>query len=188
MIQKKGYWVIRLGDSAMEELPKRPLLLDLTRTPHNDWLHPYILHQARMLLGTNSGPSWMAQIFGTPVLMTNTTSLARSTLSGSKNSLYIPKWVYINDQRMTLRSLLQHTEGYSELDNEALSERNITLVENSPEEILSATLEMFELIETGRTVEPHYGELIDSIRNQASSISFGKFANSVLRMNEWFLD
>jgi hypothetical protein len=89
---------------------------------------------------------------------------------------------------MTLPSLLQHTEGYSELDNEALSERNITLVENSPEEILSATLEMFELIETGRTVEPHYGELIDSIRNQASSISFGKFANSVLRMNEWFLD
>lgn len=185
-----GYWVVRIGDSEMNIIQSRNNFLDLTSNFIHNWLHPYLLHEATMFIGTNSGPSWMSQIFGTPTLMTNTTSLARSTLSGCRNTLYIPKKVKIKGKFMTLRELLNHFEGYSELDNDKLTEYGIEYYSNSDMEIMKASLELLELVQSGYVFgksDQLYAH-VDKIRSQSNAIAFGFFARSFYDLNEWFFE
>lgn len=187
---KKGYFVIRIGNQNMEPMRPRLGFIDLSQLPSLDWLHPYVLHEAFMFIGTNSGPTWMSQVFGTPTLMTNATSLARSVLSGCDNTLYIPKKVEINGIKVPLRDLLSNTEGYSELDNERLVSHSIVYFQNTEVEILHAALELLDSIENQnlKNEQITINDVIKTIRQESGAIAFGNFASSFIAMHDWFLN
>lgn len=187
---RSGYFVLRIGNKDMEPMRPQAGFIDLSRSPSNDWLHPYVLYEAYMFIGTNSGPTWMSQVFGTPTLMTNATSLARSVLSGCENTLYIPKKVIIRGVKLPLGSLFSHTEGYSELDTKSLSKNSITYIQNDEQEIWAAALELLQAIEDKITSKGQVSTnlRVDQLRNEWGAIAFGKFAASFFEINDWFLD
>jgi putative glycosyltransferase (TIGR04372 family) len=184
-----GIWVIRIGDDNMETLPKIDHLLDL-RPMRFHWLHPYVLHDAKMHVGTNSGPSWMSQVLGTPTLVTNVTSIARNMISGNRHTIYIPKHLFVKGRKLNLRETLVDLEAYSEIDGKALQARGISYHENTPKEITLATLELLNQINSW----PNFKEFrsidltIDAERKKAGAISFGKFAYSFFDVNPSYIE
>lgn len=185
----RGYQVLRIGDTNMDPLPDMRGLIDLREVEHH-WLHPFVLSQAKLHIGTMSGPSIMSMALRTPTLITNATSLARNTLTGNFYTFFIPKHLYIKGKKMSLRDSLNHAEGYSEIDGNELQRRSISYVENSEEEIFAATCEVLSYVESNSLNSDliSINERINCIRNDAQSISYGKFTMSSCILNPQFLD
>jgi len=184
-----GYRVIRIGDPNMDPIPTMRHLIDL-REIHHHWLHPFVLNRAKLHVGTMSGPSIWSMALRTPTLVTNATSLARNTLTGNPNTFYMPKHLFIQGHRLSLRESLHHYEGYSEIDGRDLQSRSISYVENSEEEILKATCEVIHYIESKSlsTESVKVNNIINAIRKEANALSFGKFVVSFCESNPQFLD
>jgi putative glycosyltransferase (TIGR04372 family) len=189
-ITQRNYWIIRIGDPGMSKIVEIPKVIDLAIDSNLAWLHPYVLHEAVMHLGTNSGPSILAQTFGTPTLITNTTSVSRCTLTGSLHTVYLPKRVAIEGRILTLSQLLMHCEGYSELDGRNLKTKSITYLPNSSEEIRDATIERLDTIESNLILnqETDLDRCVDNIRRTHGAVSFGKFSPIFLSNNNWYLE
>ena len=185
-ITSRGGWVIRFGTGQMTPLPKMENVIDLC--PENllfNGLHLYLLGKARFVLVTMSGPMELAKSMGTPVLGTNTTSIARNMQSGPPGTLYIPKkWIH-NGRKVSLSELLAGTEGYSENDLRDKFKLGYTIQENTPEEILAATVDMFSSShEIGGTRSK-----VAEIRKANNAIAKGDIAPSFLSStSKWFLD
>jgi len=184
-----GYQVIRIGDKDMDAIPELQHLIDLRDARHH-WLHPFVLGEAKLHIGTMSGPSIMSMALQTPTLVTNATSLARNTLTGNSHTFFLPKHLFIKGRELNLRESLQNTEGYSEIDGRDLQKRSILYVENSEEEILRATCEVIQYLETNSfgTEFKNLNTKIDSIRKEANALSYGKFAVSFCMLNPNFFE
>lgn len=184
-----GYWILRIGDPTMSRIEGISNFIDLSVDSSLSWLHPFALYHSTFHLGTNSGPSILAQVFGTPALVTNTTSIARCTLFGSKNTLYLPKKIQKNGRELTLREILLDPEGYSELNSEQLDSNSTVYIPNTSDEINDATLELIDLLESKplSLETKKFDSHVDRIRKDCAAITYGRFCQSFLKENEWFL-
>ena len=70
-IAQAGGWVVRIGDPSMTKMTDVPNLIDCAHKPRRDWLDVYALGAARFMIGTNSGPVFVAGTFGVPALLSN---------------------------------------------------------------------------------------------------------------------
>ncbi len=74
-ITRRGGWTIRLGDRSMRPLPATPGLIDYARSPlKSPRMDVFLLATSRMIIGTTSGLTTAAQVFGTPLLLANCVS------------------------------------------------------------------------------------------------------------------
>jgi putative glycosyltransferase (TIGR04372 family) len=187
-IVPKGGWVIRFGTDKMRPLPITKNVLDLNLdTPENRFLHLYILAKSRFFLTTNSGPAMLANALNTPVLQTNTLSIGRNILTASAGSLYLPKVWKFEGRKLSYSEIVTSPEGYSETDLRQKSKCGYSLFENSENDILSATMDMFETSEAG-SVESSEMRKLNSRRKEVEAVGFGQIAPTFLRKNEsWFL-
>jgi putative glycosyltransferase (TIGR04372 family) len=184
-ITARGGWVVRFGTGLMSPLPKLANVIDLS--PESEaytFLHYYLLGHARFVLVTTSGPMELAKSLGTPVLGTNTTSIARNMQSAPPGTMYIPKkWVRKN-RNVSFAELLGGREGYSENDLKEKADAGYQLIENTPEEIRAAVVDMF--LDTDPQLE--LAGVAQSLREKYGAIAKGKIAPSYLNVNEdWFL-
>jgi putative glycosyltransferase (TIGR04372 family) len=185
-ITSRGGWVIRFGTGQMTPLPKMKNVIDLC--PENfefTYLHLYLLAKPKFLLVTTSGPMELAKSLGTPVLGTNTTSVARNMQSATPGTLYIPKKWYRGGRKVSFAELLSGTEGYSENDLKEKYRLGYTLEENSPQEISEAVVDMFTPFspDAGLNLE------VNAIRTAHNSIAWGNIAPSYLASTAaWFLN
>jgi putative glycosyltransferase (TIGR04372 family) len=169
----------------MSPLPKLANVIDLC--PESEaytFLHYYLLGHARFILVTISGPMELAKSLGTPVLGTNTTSIARNMQSAPPGTMYIPKkWVRKN-RNVSFAELLGGREGYSETDLKEKADAGYQLIENTPEEIRAAVVDMF--LDTDPQLE--LAGVAHSLREKYGAIAKGKIAPSYLNVNQdWFL-
>ena len=68
---KRGYIVVRLGDSTMTPV-RMPGVVDLATLPgRSPWLDIWCTMRSEFLIGCDSGPSWLAVLLGVPVLTVN---------------------------------------------------------------------------------------------------------------------
>lgn len=191
IIQSLGGWIVRIGDNQMSEFKCLDRFVDLTRDKSDYWMHPYVLSNALFHLGTNSGPSMMSAVFGTPTIVTNVTSIARSMLTSSKHSFYIPKKYIDRGKRLSFSQQLNHEEGYSELNGIRLKKKGIQIIPNTSEEIREAVEIMFKLLDqdvsTLQEIERSKQEL-DKIRKENNAVSFGAICPKYMEKNHnWFL-
>jgi len=90
-----GGWVVRLGDPSMISLPPTPGVIDYAHCEkRNPWMDIYLMAAARFLLGTTSGPSAVAPLFGVPVAMADNVPFFERPVSG--RDLFICK-LYLRD-------------------------------------------------------------------------------------------
>lgn len=186
-IAELGGFVIRIGGPEMEQFPPLPNLIDITKRSELMGLHSYILAHAMFHLGTCSGPSTVAPLFGTPVLMTNCTSLGRNTSSLSENSIYLPKKYFEKNRYWSFRKILSSSEGYSEV-NVNQRNKNLALISNTETEILNATNEILDAITKSTLIPSQFDLTVKKIRQESNAVSFGRFSESFLEENvDWFL-
>jgi len=137
-----GGWVVRIGESEPDDLPKLDKLIDFTNLKNNhDVLSTYFLAECRFLLGTSSGPLCVPPTFGKPVVMTNAPSIGRSPFY--PGSITLPKLVQnLDGTLLTLPEMLGSKSGWSDswLLNDVKQKLNWR--NNSDDEILAAVEEM----------------------------------------------
>jgi putative glycosyltransferase (TIGR04372 family) len=144
-------------------------------------LHLYVISHSKFLLTTNSGPSVIAWSLGTPVLQTNTTSIARNILRSSKESLFLPKhYRGENGRELTFGEIAQGRLGYAESTVSELARLGIQVLENSSIEIYEATKDILRLLDRSESSN-NLMEQLNQIREETSAIGFGNVAPSFLQ-------
>lgn len=143
----RGYTVVRLGDPSLKRLPPMgPRLIDAPFHPaYNHWVDPYFVACSRFYLGVPSGPYSLANIFNIPLVITNATINGNDW--GNSRDLYVPKKFY--SHRLG-RYLTYQEIACSPMINfyktQEFEQAGIELIENSPQEILGAVVEMDQRI------------------------------------------
>ncbi len=186
-IVRSGGWVIRFGTGKMEPIVGVKNVLDLNLdSPENRFLHFYILANSRFILSTNSGPTVLGWAFGTPVLQTNTISIARNITTASKGTIWLPKAYFYKGSRCSYARLVDSLEGYSETNLKEKEKLGFRLLENTEEEILEATQDMLRCPANANQTKSNIE--LKKIRENFNVVGYGTIAPSFLNKHEsWFL-
>jgi putative glycosyltransferase (TIGR04372 family) len=129
-----GGWVVRLGDPSMTPLPPMPRVIDY---PHaqfkSELMDIYLISQCRVFVGTNSGPSSLAELFRRPAILVNLTEWSNA-FAMRKGDLAIIKHVFSRSRGrfLSLKEILDEPFGCQQ--NWPGSDEYM-MFENRPEEI-----------------------------------------------------
>jgi putative glycosyltransferase (TIGR04372 family) len=188
-IIQRGGWVVRIGDASMRQISERKNFIDLTKFGRDFfWLHPFTLSQCRFFIGTQSGPASFPPLFGVPCINTNATSIGRNVFRSSKNSFYIPKLLRNRDgSYLTLRQTLSTPEGFGEPKGNGIRTGSLYFVDNSSEDILEATREMFERLTGSDLPSVFYHHRVSEIRRDFPMATSGEFGVSFMKRNAWWM-
>jgi putative glycosyltransferase (TIGR04372 family) len=146
-IIRRGGWVIRVGDETMEPMPVMTGLIDYARgSLRSPWMDIYLCAACRFFIGVASGLSHVPATFGVPCVLTNW--LWNPLPVASSRNVFIPKLIssVAEDRFLRFEEALQpdvRRLGYCGLH---LLQRNLRLMENSPEEIVELVEEMFDIL------------------------------------------
>jgi putative glycosyltransferase (TIGR04372 family) len=150
-ITARGGWVLRMGDPTMTPLPPLPQVFDYARSPdRRDWLDVFVFARCRFFLGTASGPMNVARAFCRPVAATDYFPVG--TWPFGAQDVFIHK-LHRETASGRLLPICEVTRppllaAWNPLVYEG---HGIEVVDNTPEEIVDAVLEMFEVLHGGRT-------------------------------------
>jgi putative glycosyltransferase (TIGR04372 family) len=145
-IAERGGWVLRMGNPGMPPLPRFPNAVDYAHSPkREDWMDVFLWAEGRFLIGTVSGPQTIPPTFGKPVVITNCGPIP--TVTGGKDDILLPKQYHFDeDERyLTLDERLfkcAHQQSISDL-----AMMGIRIIDNSPEELGDAAIEMMDRLE-----------------------------------------
>jgi putative glycosyltransferase (TIGR04372 family) len=142
----KGIYCVRIGDSTMEPMAPRRGLIDYAISPYkSDWLDLFLISKCLFLLGTNSGPTYLAGILGTPLACANMVPMVTTFPWGPKD-LGIPKLYCdkVSGRLMSFKEIFSSGAANFRYDKQ-YGDRGIILVENSSDEILDLVIECFDM-------------------------------------------
>ena len=146
----KGGYVIRVGHDSGENLDfikKKEKVLDFSGKNRTDFLDIYLSSSCKFFLGGNAGISVIPYIFDKPLLMTNYTPIFVSP-SPKLNSKSIPSLIWSNDENRYLHfNEIFSSDIWTFGTTNQFIKKNLRVVQNSNEDILSGCKEIFNFIE-----------------------------------------
>jgi putative glycosyltransferase (TIGR04372 family) len=186
---KKGFFVVQIGtDNQQPVLQDRNLITIQGVNSHAEFLTPYILSKSKFFINTCSGPTYVAPLYGTPVLQTNCVAIGMTTPVLSKFSIHLPKTFYYRRKKLAFSEVLQSQVGYVEGTATEFYKSGFRSYENSSQEILLSVRYMLQSLESGNE-ENVNKEKIDLIRSALDSPARGNICPAYLEQNEkWFLN
>ncbi|HJZ60241.1 MAG TPA: TIGR04372 family glycosyltransferase, partial [Gemmataceae bacterium] len=160
-ITRRGGWVIRLGDPSMAPLPETPGAIDYALGPFKSArMDVFLCGACRFFVGVTSGMCQIPPTFGVPCLTTNWMSCVPLAVYFGPD-LCVPKLLRSQKERR----LLTFAERFSPEvvgwchSNEALHEHGLAAVDNTPEELRAAVVEMIDRLDGTHTEGPEDQEL-----------------------------
>lgn len=146
-LAERGYYVVRMGKNVAEPMPvKHPRIIDFAmRKPHDDFMAMYLGAHCAFCLSTGTGPDAIPVIFRRPICYVNYVPL-EYLQTYHKGSLAIWKHHEKDGKRMTLAEIYAAGAGHFMRADE-FADAGITLVDNTPEEITAAAMEMADTLE-----------------------------------------
>jgi len=143
-IVARGGWCIRMGGANVPPLPEAPGVVDYAHHPlRSERLDVVLCAQARFFLGDSSGLALVSSAFGRPSLLVNMVPFA--ALGVLPFDLSIPKlYRHRREGRLLRFDEILGTPAASYRFAEQFERAGIELVENSPEEIREAALELLD--------------------------------------------
>lgn len=143
---KLGYQAVRMGKD--EEKPCELYgVIDYANDYYDEVMDFYLIANCKFLIGSPAGLTVVTPYWGRPVLITNLNVFAYGFESQAytKYDLYIPKKFY-SKRKKRLLNLYEMITLSDECDryDERFNKRGITVIDNTEEEILKATIEMHE--------------------------------------------
>ena len=140
-ITQAGGWVVRIGDPSMTKMSDIPNLIDCAHQPRRDWLDVYALGAARFMIGTNSGPVFVAGTFGVPALLSNWAPIGIKSLF--HNTITLPKRLWSEKHNRYLTAEEENEEPFSAAEwTQLLDQQRVRQIPNSPAEISAGVDEM----------------------------------------------
>lgn len=191
-IVERGGWVIRVGNPTMKVMPPMDQVIDYAHSQiRSDWMDVFCMAACQFLLGSDSGPVCVSFAFGVPCALTNYIPMAAAPSSG--RDLWIPKlyWSVREDRYLTfaevLRSPLRRLGSTQDF-----TDRGVSWVDNSPEEIRDITVEMMDRLDGS----PCYSEEDERLQGRFKTLveadpGFGtnaRMGRDMLRKYGWLLD
>lgn len=145
-IVARGGWVVRIGDSRMPAIPPFDNVLDLTRWEDRpDWLDLFLVAESRFFLGSASGPCSLTATFQTPLVMAN---IPANCFPVSERDIFVPKLLRCRRTCELLHFRESLTPKFQYLFNGKIYEElGVEVVENDPQDLAAAAMEMLERIE-----------------------------------------
>ncbi|MCF7889139.1 MAG: TIGR04372 family glycosyltransferase [Victivallales bacterium] len=150
LLIRKGYKVIRLGDSSMTEL--KSLGDGLIDYPFTDWksdfMDIFLIYYCSFMLCSTSGPVTVARLFNKQICLVNIPN-PYCDIPICAGDLFIPKTIYSKTigRYLTLREVLNLGRISRAEDYDGMG---LSVIENSEDEICNITNEFIEL---GKTKE-----------------------------------
>lgn len=140
----RGYYVVRMGAIVKEAFPvSHPMIIDYaTNGMRSDFMDIYLGAKCNFFISTGTGLDAVPYIFRRPLLHVNYAPV-EYLFTYISNSLTIIKkrWLRYKKRFMTFREIFASGAGLF-LDSQQFEENGIELIENTPEEIAAAVLEM----------------------------------------------
>ncbi len=138
----RGYYVVRMGKNVAAPMPTtNPRIIDFaSREPHDDFMAVYLGAHCAFCLSSGTGPDAIPVIFRRPVCYVNYVPL-EYLQTYNAGSLAIWKHHWKDGKRMTPAEIYASGAGHFMRADE-FEDAGITLVDNTPEEIMAAALEM----------------------------------------------
>ena len=144
-LAQRGYYILRMGAKVEEPLAaSNPMVIDYATSPlRSDFLDIYLLAHCQFYLGGDAGLYAAADIFRRPYAMVNFCVLAQAHTWNP--CPFIPKqfWSTTEARPLTLREIFE--QGIAQFNHdEQFRQAQVTLVENTPEEIRALAIEVEE--------------------------------------------
>lgn len=147
-IAKRGGWCIRFGDTMMKSLPPMKNVIDYAHSSaKSDWMDIFLSSTCRFFLGSNSGMSNVAHVFGIPCAFTN--CIPSSVFPYGATSIGIPKLIYPKQSKRFLNftESLDSPMGKANYFVQDYKRAGIDIVDNSPEDIRDLAMEMLDWLD-----------------------------------------
>ena len=147
-IVKRGGWVLRMGDTSMKRLPRRPNVIDYAHSPYKCEIADILLAAGcKFFIGTNSGYATIPAIYGVPCVFTNWIPIALPLWFSQ--DLMIPKlfWHSGRGSRLSFEEIFGTRLGATQNMQDFPAE--IDILDNSPQDIEDVVSEMFDQLESG---------------------------------------
>jgi putative glycosyltransferase (TIGR04372 family) len=143
-ITEKGGYAIRMGAKVEKKLAtKDPNVIDYASNYRSDFGDIYLPAKCKFFLGDGCGINQIAQIFNLPVAWANVAPIMYPPFS--KRDLFIPKkiWSIEKNRLLTFKEIID-SEIFEYFDTKLYEKAKLKLIENTPEDILNITKEMYE--------------------------------------------
>lgn len=145
-LTRRGYALIRMGAVVTESLEADdPLVIDYASRHRTESMDIYLAGKCAFFIASNSGIADVTEVFRRPQVRTNVTQFfAEMLLAGSKD-IFIPKRVWLKKESrcMSFRELVA-SPAWELRRSDQLEALGARMLENTPEEIQEAALELEE--------------------------------------------
>jgi putative glycosyltransferase (TIGR04372 family) len=142
----RGYYAIRMGSAVAESLASNnPGIIDYaTNGQRSEFMDIYLGAKCHFFISVGTGIDEIPEIFRRPTLYVNVVPL-ENVKSWNRNHIFITKkyWLDKEQRFMTFREIIESGAGRF-YETHQFIDMGITLIENTPEEILEVTIEMEE--------------------------------------------
>jgi putative glycosyltransferase (TIGR04372 family) len=160
-IKSQGGMVVRMGDPSMKRLSGIDRVIDYPFTEHRSIpMDLFLVSRCRFVLGCNSGfSSSFPTPFDTPTLVTNYGGSASTARWPYSNTLFLLQAMKLKETGRVLNlEEMFHPSVCMIQDGLRFEEMGYEWLSNTPEDILEATKEILELVNTGAFDSPRTRE------------------------------
>ena len=143
-VTEKGYYAVRMGSVVKDLLDtSNGMIIDYaTNGSRTEFLDIYLGAKCRFFIGSAAGITELPKVFRRPILSVNQLPL-EWTHSWGPQDIFIPKKIWLRSEARFLTYLEILTSGIGTgVNGNQYSEAGADPIENTPEEIASAVLEM----------------------------------------------
>lgn len=139
----KGYYMVRVGAEVAEALnTANPMIIDCPLKYRTEFLDFYLGANCYFFITSNTGAVMIPGIFRKPIVLVNLVPMD-SPPSWTEHDLAIPKKLWLKREKrfLTFREIFE-SKLYRTHHSQKYANLGIEIVENSPEEISEAAIEM----------------------------------------------
>jgi len=163
----KGYKVIRIGSEYSKSLNYvNDNFIEYNLSKHKSgFMDLYMPYMASFIIGCKSGATDLSLLFNTPILVTDLTTFVEAPLG--KNDLFIQKkLIDLNENIVPFKELVENEKFYTRDGNKMLSLFGLSYIDNTEDEILEATIEMYNRIINNFKMENAQMDLLRRYHNE----------------------
>tara|TARA_B100000941_G_scaffold290448_1_gene272485 strand:- start:1919 stop:3133 length:1215 start_codon:yes stop_codon:yes gene_type:complete len=163
-IIQKGGKCIKMGHKRSEKLKEIDGLYDYSSFDgKNDQLDVFLFSQCSFSLCSDSGVIELSNLFGTPAAITNLAPMSNS-LHGFSENICIPK-LYVKDNKLVPFKTIMESDMSNFRYNSQFKISKINLQDNSEDEILELTKEMYLFVNGSLKMDSHEEKLYADFKN-----------------------
>ena len=146
-----GYYAFRMGAIVKDRLlTTNPKIIDYGTKHRSDFLDIFLGSQCKFFLGSSAGIIYVPRIFRRPIVNINFIPLdIRHFFTCLPNTIVIPKKLWLKSEKRFL-SFSEIANGYAgdfSIKTQQYKSLGLEIIDNNPEEILAAAMEMNDRLE-----------------------------------------